>query len=179
MENSLDRDGTSREVAGAPAGDRRGARAAYCAYCGLGVDQVSPTRFGEPFCGEEHAEAFAAEVRSARARSLALVDDGGTPDGGEMTASENRPDRGWNLRRVLTLGACCAIPILAAAILLGGGAALLGVGAAVLPYLALLACPIGMFFMMRAMQGRRDHGGTEPSESMSEREDARKGGTHG
>lgn len=36
-----------------------------------------------------------------------------------------------------------------------------------------------MFFMMRAMQGRGDHGGTEPSESMSGREDARKGGTHG
>ena len=31
--------------------------------------------------------------------------------------------------------------------------ALLGAGAAILPVLALLACPLGMFFMMRAMQG--------------------------
>jgi hypothetical protein len=51
------------------------------------------------------------------------------------------------------MAACCGLPLLVLVLLAGGGGALLGAGAAVLPLLAVLACPLGMLFMMRAMQG--------------------------
>jgi hypothetical protein len=43
--------------------------------------------------------------------------------------------------------------LLAVVFLAGGVGALIGAGAAVLQLLAVLECPLGMFFMMRAMQG--------------------------
>lgn len=108
----------------------------YCTYCGVDLDRAAaaPKRFGEPFCGDAHAEAFVQEARAARIESAAA-------------------SSGWNLKRVLKMGACCGLPLLALVFLAGGGGALLGAGAAVLPLLAVLACPLGMFFMMRAMQG--------------------------
>jgi hypothetical protein len=57
------------------------------------------------------------------------------------------------------MGVCCGLPILAVVFLAGGGGALLGAGAAVLPVLAVLACPLGMFLMMRAMAGHQDRDG--------------------
>lgn len=57
----------------------------------------------------------------------------------------------WSLKRLLGLGACCAAPLLAGAVLAGGGGALLGAAGAALPFLAALACPLGMYFMMRSM----------------------------
>lgn len=63
-------------------------------------------------------------------------------DGLEPSPRNARP--AW---RLLKLGVCCGAPLLVL-LLLGAGA-----GAAVL---ALLACPLGMFFMLRGM---RDRGG--------------------
>jgi len=50
---------------------------------------------------------------------------------------------------------------LALVFLLGGGSAVLGAAGAFLPALALLACPLGMYFMMRAMtkMEHKEHGG--------------------
>jgi hypothetical protein len=161
MHESLDHDVASRDVAGDLRASGEGTPSAeYCAYCGLGLEPArSPaSRFGEPFCGEEHAEAFAAEVRASRTRSLAAANDGGPAGGEEERASGSVPASRWSLKRFLALGACCAAPILAAVLLAGGGAAVLGAGAAALPYLGLLACPLAMFFLMRAMHGHGDSG---------------------
>jgi predicted phage tail protein len=57
--------------------------------------------------------------------------------------------QGW--KRYLKLGACCGAPLLVVLLLAGGGGALLGAAGAFLPYLAALACPLGMYFMMRGM----------------------------
>jgi len=86
-----------------------------------------------------------ATVRAARGAgdASAAGDEGKQP-----------PVKGWDLRRALKIGACCGVPLLVLAFLAAGGGALLGSGAAVLSVLALLACPLGMFFMMRAMRGR-------------------------
>ena len=104
------------------------------------------------------------EARAARIESAASVDQ--STDA--APAREPAPS-GWNLKRVFKMGACCGLPVLALAILAGGGGALLGAGAAVLPLLAVLACPLGMFFMMRAMQshGKGDShpGAQRPSTS--------------
>jgi multisubunit Na+/H+ antiporter MnhG subunit len=55
---------------------------------------------------------------------------------------------------VLKFGICCGVPLHVLAFLAAGGGVLLGSGAAILSVLVLLACPLGMFFMMRAMRGR-------------------------
>jgi hypothetical protein len=128
----------------------------YCTYCGVDLDRAveAPKRFGEPFCSDAHADAFVQEARAAKVESAARA--GQTTD--VAPARDAAPGRGqassdWDLKRALKMGACCGLPLLALVFLAGGGGALLGAGAAVLPILALLACPLGMFFMMRAMQG--------------------------
>jgi hypothetical protein len=126
--------------------------ATYCAFCGTELEggEAAAKRFGEPFCSAAHAEAFAAEVRAARTAAAAARPTGEPGDDAGQTAAGGEGQ--WGLGRLLKLAACCGIPILAVVLLAGGGAALLGAGAAALPYLALLACPLGMFFMMRGMQ---------------------------
>ena len=122
----------------------------YCSYCGADLDGTGglPMRFGERFCSDEHADAFVREARAARIESAATADQ--TTD---VASPGGRASSGWDLKRALKMGACCGLPLLALVFLAGGGGALLGAGAAILPTLALLACPLGMFFMMRAMQG--------------------------
>jgi hypothetical protein len=135
----------------------------YCSYCGADLDGSGglPMRFGERFCSDEHADAFVREARAARIESVATADQ--TTD---MASPGGRASSGWDLKRALKMGACCGLPLLALVFLAGGGGALLGAGAAILPTLALLACPLGMFFMMRAMQshGKGDnHGADKPA----------------
>jgi hypothetical protein len=145
----------------------------YCTYCGADLDQRSdtPTRFGEPFCGEAHAEAFVQEARAARVESMA----GAGQITADMAPAGRRASSGWDLKRTLKMAACCGLPLLALVFLVGGGGALLGAGAAVLPLLAVLACPLGMFFMMRAMQNHGKSGDqpaadqAAPSKELKER----------
>jgi hypothetical protein len=144
------------------------AAATYCAFCGedLGGAHAATRRFGEPFCDEGHAEAFVSEVRAARAEATAQRSGGhALAAAGDADPTPQRGQSQWSLKRWLKLGACCGLPILALVVLAGGGGALLGGAAALLPTLALLACPLGMFFMMRAM--RHDGGGAGRGEDGS------------
>ncbi len=137
----------------------------YCAYCGTDLVDAAPAgrRFGEPFCSEAHADAFVSEARAARVEGAALATES---SGGEARAEragdgpQEPATRVWSLGRLLKLAVCCGAPLLALVFLAGGGGALLGAGVAVLPYLALLACPLAMFFMVRRMAG---HGKSEES----------------
>jgi hypothetical protein len=86
----------------------------------------------------------------------------------QRTADETAPAQpagaakpsSWKM--ALKRAACCGVPMLALVVLAGGGGALLGAAGAVLPLLLFLACPLGMFFMMRGMaktgQDGRDKG---------------------
>ena len=141
----------------------------YCAYCGTDVHGAAPVprRFGEPFCSEAHADSFAQEAWATRIERAASSD----PTSQAVSAGGSASS-GWDLKRALKMAACCGLPLLALVFLAGGGGALLGAGAAVLPVLAVLACPLGMFFMMRAMQGHgRDdrHASAERSPPRVER----------
>ena len=124
--------------------------ATHCAYCGVDLDRAAerPKRFGEPFCSDAHADAFVQEARAARIESAAIADQ--TTD---AAPARGQASSGWDLKRALKMGACCGLLLLALIFLVGGGGTLLGAGAAVLPLLAILACPLGMFFMMRMMRG--------------------------
>jgi hypothetical protein len=122
----------------------------YCTYCGIDLARTAdvPKRFGESFCSVAHADAFVQEARAAKGENAARA--------GQITdaaPARGQASSGWDLKRALKMAACCGLPLLAVVFLAGGGGALIGAGAAVLPLLAVLACPLGMFFMMRAMQG--------------------------
>lgn len=67
----------------------------------------------------------------------------------ETPAAGAPKQRGW--MRYLKMGACCGVPLLALVFLAGGGGVVLGTAGALLPYLAALACPLGMYFLMRSM----------------------------
>lgn len=126
----------------------------HCAFCGADADVYGQAteRFGEVFCSVGHAEEFVKEVRAARVQAATAL-----PVGSHET-EVSQPDTpgtcavtqpGW--KRYLKLGACCGVPILALVFLAGGGGALLGAAGALLPFLVALACPVGMYFMMRGM----------------------------
>jgi len=128
--------------------------ARYCAICGRDAAVHGPPieRFGEAFCCEEHAGQFAEEVRAARVQATAAL-AGPTPESAARqseTSTAGAP-RQWGWKRYLKLGACCGVPVLAVVLLAGGGGALLGAAGTFVPYLAALACPVGMYFMMRSM----------------------------
>lgn len=119
----------------------------YCAYCGHPVpDAGGPERFGERFCSEAHAEEFATGVRATRMREVARRETGAAsacavPPAGERT---------WNayLKRGLCWGAPLLLLVAIPLIWSGGWAA---TGGSLLSVLALVACPLGMYFMMRTM----------------------------
>ena len=128
--------------------------ALYCAGCGHALaPEMSPIeRFGERFCSEAHAEEFASGVRAARMRAAAQ--SGSAPASCAMAAAGQRT---W--KDYLKRGACWGAPLLLllAIPLFWSGSAAAATGGSILSVLALLACPLGMFFMMRAMAGM-NHG---------------------
>ncbi len=132
--------------------------ARYCAYCGraLGDDTRVIERFGEPFCSEPHAEEFTAGVRAARIQAAVLS---GAP--GSACALSSAGQSGWP--NLLKRAACWGAPVLlllAISLIWSGGRA--AAGGSLLSVLALLACPLGMYFMMRSMGNmQHQHGAPE------------------
>lgn len=126
----------------------------HCAYCGhLVTDQTAAIeRFGEQFCTESHAEEFVAGVRAARTQAAARAE---TP----TTACALAPAGQRTWKDYLKRGACWGAPLLLllAIPLFWSGNAVAATAGSILSVLALLACPLGMYFMMRAM-GNMDHG---------------------
>lgn len=124
----------------------------HCAFCGQELLDTAgaPERFGEVFCSEAHAGEFAKGVRAARVQLAAAADvaPAGTSEGARRSATTTKPGH-WKM--ALKMAACCAAPLLVGIVLAGGAGALFGAAASVLPLLAGLACPIGMFFLMRGM----------------------------
>jgi hypothetical protein len=125
------------------------AEARYCAVCGEEASSgLAIEYFGELFCSDGHAEEFVKEVRAARVQAATLQASETEVQQPESPAcAPKRP--GW--KRYLKLGACCGAPLLAVVFLAGGGGVVLGGAGAVVPYLVALACPLGMYFMMRSM----------------------------
>ena len=141
----------------------------HCAYCGLAVRDDTPAieRFDERFCSEAHAEEFASGVRTARMQAAAR-----TETASPSCALPSAGPRSWNY--YLKRGACWGAPLLVllAIPLFWGGSAAAATGGSILSALALLACPLGMYFMMRAM-GNMNHGGPPETKRDAEKPDAR------
>jgi len=137
-------------------------KARSCALCGevANVHGLAIERFGEAFCSEGHAEELVARVREARVQAAAArAFEASTTEIARVEASADAMPKPRDWRRSLKLGACCAVPMLALLVLAGGGGVLLGAAGAILPLLAVLACPLGMYFMMRGMMkmGQAQH----------------------
>jgi hypothetical protein len=132
----------------------------YCALCGQPAAPRAPAieRFGEAFCSEAHAQEFVQAVRAARVQTAAGAQTAVERSTGPAEATPQPRDSKASLGKALCWGA----PLLViAVVLIGGTGALAGAVGAVLPFLALLACPLGMYFMMRAMSKTGDHGGSK------------------
>jgi hypothetical protein len=155
----LGRDRLSADLTTPPNGTGApGARPAgrYCGLCGQSADpgEAAIERFGEAFCSEAHADEFVQAVRAARVEAAVTgptaVERAGSP------ANAATPSRDW--KASLGKPLCWGVPLLVVALVLAGGTgALAGVAGAALPFLAILACPVGMYFMMRAMSKTGDH----------------------
>jgi hypothetical protein len=132
--------------------DPRQAAARYCAFCGQAMVEAAgaPERFGEAFCSEAHADEFATGVRAARVQLAAATEvaPAAETEAASPSTATAKPAQ-WKM--ALKMAACCGAPMLALVVLAGGGGALLGAAGAALPLLLALACPLGMFFMMRGM----------------------------
>lgn len=124
----------------------------YCAVCGKDAWDPALKRFGEYFCSEAHVTEYAREVRARVGKEQAAVAVEGAA---VRDATEPGAAKQGGLSRLLKLGACCAAPILALVILLpllqGGATGLAAIGGNLLYFALLLACPLGMYFMMRTM----------------------------
>jgi hypothetical protein len=130
---------------------RSTSRTGFCAYCGHPVrpDQPRIERFGQSFCSDVHADDFTAGVREARmteaaARPPAATSCRSMPPAGQRTWID-----------YLKRSACWGAPLLLllALPLIWSGSSIAAAGGSLLSVVALLACPLGMFFMMRSMAG--------------------------
>ena len=129
----------------------------YCALCGQPADpgEAAIKRFGELFCSEAHAHEFVQTVRAARVEA-AVTGSTAVERGGGLANPPASP-RDW--KASLGKALCWGAPLLVVALVLAGGTgALTGAAGAALPFLAILACPLGMYFMMRSMSKTGDHG---------------------
>lgn len=122
----------------------------HCPICGVEVSSSAETRFGEAFCSPSHAEEFVEKVRAARIQAAAALSTPDTAAQLPATATTAWPkQRDW--KHYFKMGACVGVPLLGLVFLAGGGGTVLGAAGALLPALALLACPLAMYFMMRGM----------------------------
>ena len=160
---------------GAMPQDGKGARGKkpgerYCAFCGAdaNVHGLAIDCFGEVFCSDGHAEEFVKGVRAARihaAAALTVQPPQAEIQQPEASTAGAPKQRDW--KHYLKMGACCGAPLLALVFLAGGGGVVLGAAGALLPFLAALACPLGMYFLMRGMMKTEQHG--KPNDKREEK----------
>jgi hypothetical protein len=150
--------------------------ARHCGYCGHPIREDSssvPERFGERFCSEAHAEDFVAGVRAARLH--AATGGASTPARTDLVTGNTcatAPAGPPTWRDFLKRAACWGAPVLllvAIPLLWSGGWA--AAGGSLLSALAVLACPLGMYVMMRGMMNMQQHG--SPDSGRSKDDDGR------
>jgi hypothetical protein len=146
----------------------------HCGYCGhhIATAGAAPQRFGEHFCSEQHADQFATGVRAARIEAAARHADGDADAAMHCAVPAGRQD--WRAR--VKRAACWGAPVLlllAMPLLWAGGWS--AAGGSLLSVVALLACPVGMYFMMRGMAGMQQTPGapTRDAATQAEKEEPR------
>jgi hypothetical protein len=161
-----------KEVIATPSGissDRR--VETHCPICGRDAADPSLKRFGEYFCSEAHVEVFAKDVRAKTATQAASTQAVATTSPVPCCATDNKvgaTQQKGRLGGYLKMAACCGgMLLLLPALGLVSFGGLAAVAGSALSVVAALACPIGMYFMMRGMmkQGNQAaHGPTAEPE---------------
>lgn len=148
----------------------------YCPICGRDATDPSLKRFGEYFCSEAHVAEYAREVRSNQDTETTAV---ATVAGADVTTSQTTgtlepgqtPQKKGGIGGFWKMAACCGGMLLLLPALglvnLGGVAA---VGGSLLSLVAVLACPIGMYLMMRMMMKQEKHAGHGPDADTDRKE---------
>jgi hypothetical protein len=151
-------------IATQSAGLSNGPPETYCPICGKDAADPSLKRFGEYFCSEEHVAEYAREVRSTQAREStsitavagaqgAALQTTGTPKGTQTPQTKGGISGFWKM------AACCGgMLLLLPALGLVSVGGLAAVAGSLLTVAAVLACPIGMYIMMRGMIRQEHHG---------------------
>lgn len=151
--------------------------ATHCAHCGLPIsgNVEAPERFSERFCSQQHADEFVAGVRTTRMEAAAspeaLVSK--RADHAGACALPPAGQRSW--RDYLKRGACWGAPLLiliAIPLFWSGGWG--ATGGTLLTAIAFLACPLGLYFMMRGMMMNQP-GGSESQRDARGKEDRHSG----
>ena len=146
----------------APQPSQDGGGELYCPICGRDGD-TSLKRFGHLFCSEAHVAQFASQRRAnaeLSETSPTPVEAKGQGEAGNAMAcgigtKGGLRKMGWCLAG--GVGLLIAIPLIAT----GGLAATAG---SLLSVVAFLACPIGMYFMMRGMMKTNQPGPKDGSD---------------
>jgi len=158
------------------AGSSNGSAETFCPICGRDAPDPSLKRFGEYFCSEAHVAEYAREVRSKQAAeptAIAVVAEAqatppqatGTLEGGQA------PQKKGGISSRLKMAACCGgMLLLLPALGLVSAGGLAAVAGSALSVAAVLACPIGMYFMMRGMMKKEKHAGHEPDADTDRKE---------
>ena len=153
------KDGQKLDVALPPGRpSTNGDQETYCPICGQDGD-LTLKRFGQLFCSEVHVEQYASERRAnadlteAAPAALATTKQEGKENAPAMACGIGTKGglrkMGWCIAG--GVGLLVALPLIAS----GGLAAAAG---SVLSVAAFLACPIGMYFMMRGMMKTNQKG---------------------
>jgi len=146
----------------------------YCPICGKDAPDPSLKRFGEHFCSEAHVAEYTRELRAKQAAeptaaAAVAVGKASTPQETGTTEGQAQQKKG-GISGLLKMAGCCGGMLLLLPALglvnLGGLAA---VGGSLLSIVAVLACPIGMYFMMRGMMKPKQHGGQGQSDGREDR----------
>ena len=152
-------------IATPSAGPSDGPGETYCPICGKDAADPTLKRFGEYFCSEAHVAEYSREVRVKQATettAIAIVAgaDASAPQTTGRLEPGQTPEKKGGIGGFWKMAACCGGMLLLLPALglvnLGGLAA---VGGSLLSIAAVLACPIGMYFMMRGMMKQGQQGG--------------------
>lgn len=167
-----DSDEAPKQIPSPPiaAGGKKAVGETCCPICGREATDASLKRFGEYFCSEAHVAEYAREVRSKQATETTAI---ATVAEAESTAAlatgsaegGHTPQKKGGISGFLKMAACCGgMLLLLPALGLVSAGGLAAVAGSALSVAAVLACPIGMYFMMRGMMKRGPHGGQGQTE---------------
>lgn len=137
----------------------------FCPICGRDASDPSLKRFGEIFCSEAHVTEYARGIRSKRATETAAIATGAGADTTTLqtTGTSDVPQAPRKKRGIggfLKMAACCGgMLLLVPALGLVSAGGLAAVAGSALSVAAVLACPLGMYFMMRMMMRHEKHPG--------------------
>lgn len=165
-----------RTIATPSAGSSDGRAETYCPICGKDAADPSLKRFGDYFCSEEHVAEYAREVRSKQAAEATAI---ASVAGADAIASQTTgtlepgqaPQKKGGISGFWKMAACCGgMLLLLPALGLVSAGGLAAVAGSALSVAALLACPIGMYFMMRGMMKQERHAAPGPDVSTERKE---------